>query len=109
LAGTASTPRRQSVNPQAVTPAGTTFKWPSGIVNYRFDPAQVSNNTITSAKMQEFRDSIAEWAAFANLQFNEFTGSPPANYITVQEDPTLGGGFSSSVGMAGGEQFVKIG
>ena len=96
--------------PHVVTPPGTAFKWPGGNVNYRFDPAQVGNGTITSAKMQQFRDGIAEWAAFANLHFIEFTGTPPANYITVQENSSGGeGGFSSSVGMAGGEQFVQFG
>ena len=60
--------------------------------------------------MQQFRDGVAEWAAFANLHFTEFTGTPPANYITVRESPPgAEGGFSSSVGMAGGEQFVECG
>jgi hypothetical protein len=96
--------------PSAVTPNGTVFKWPGGVVNFRFDPTQVSNNTITTDKMRQFRDSVAEWAAFANLIFNEFSGAPPANYITVQEKSDgFEGGFSSSVGMAGGEQFVQIG
>ncbi len=99
-----------AIEPDVVTPAGTTFKWPSGNVFYRFDPSQVTAGTITSAKMQAFRDGIAEWAAFANLHFNEFTGTPPANYITVQQNTTGNeGGFSSSVGMAGGEQFVQFG
>ncbi len=72
--------------------------------------SQVGNGTITSIKMQQFRDGVAEWAAFANLHFIEFTGTPPANYITVQENSTgFEGGFSSSVGMAGGEQFVQFG
>ena len=96
-------------SPTAATPPGTAFKWPAGIVPYRFDPAQVSNGTITAAKMQQFRDGVAEWAAFANLHFNEFTGTPPANFVTVQENASIGGGFSSSVGMAGGEQFVQFG
>lgn len=95
--------------PEIVTPPNTTFKWPGGNVYYRFDSTQVSNGTINPAKMQQFRDSVAEWAAFANLSFNEFSGASPANYITVQQDPSLGGGFSTSVGMGGGEQFVKIG
>ncbi len=95
--------------PQADTPTGTAFKWPGGNVYYRFDPTQVSNSTITAAKMQQFRDSVAEWAAFANLHFIEnITGQP--NFITVQEKTDGSeGGFSSSVGMAGGEQFVQIG
>ena len=98
-----------SPSPEAVTPPNTTFKWPNGNISYRFDPTQVANGTITAARMQQFRDSAAEWAAFANLHFNEFTGNPPANYVTVQEDASLGGGgFSSSVGKAGGEQFVKF-
>jgi hypothetical protein len=95
--------------PKVITPSGTAFKWPGGNVPYRFDAAQVSGGTITATKIQQFRDGVAEWTAFANLHFTEFTGSPPANYITVQEDPSLGGGFSSSVGVAGGEQFVRFG
>jgi hypothetical protein len=100
---------RDRVAPDSVTPPGTTFKWPGGNVYYRFDPTQVSGATIDAIKMQQFRDGVAEWAAFANLHFIEFSGAPPnPNYITVQEDPSLGGGFSSSVGMAGGEQFVRF-
>ena len=113
LAGTTTAPtskkKGQPIQPSAVTPPGTAYKWPSGNVFYRFDPTQVSNNTITSIKEQQFRDSVAEWAAFANLHFTEFTGTPPANYITVQENSGGEGGFSSSVGMAGGEQFIQIG
>jgi hypothetical protein len=87
-----------TAEPDATTPAGTTFKWPGGNVYYRFDPTQVGNGTIDALKMQQFRDGVAEWAAFANLHFIEnITGQP--HYITVQEDPALGGGFSSSVGM----------
>ena len=99
----------QGPSPMADTPPGTAFKWPSGTVPYRFDPTQVSNGTITAAKMQQFRDGVAEWAASANVHFNEFTGATPPNFVTVQENASLGGGFSSSVGMAGGEQFVQFG
>jgi hypothetical protein len=95
--------------PAADTPPGTAFKWPSGAVPYRFDPTQVSNGTITAAKMQQFRDGVAEWAASANVHFNEFTGATPPNFVTVQEMAGSEGGFSSSVGMAGGEQFVQFG
>ena len=95
--------------PNVVTPLGTAYKWPGGIVPFRFDPTEVANGTITPAKMQQFRDGVAEWASFANLQFNEFVGTTPPNFITVQEDVTIGeGGYSSSVGMAGGEQFIKF-
>ena len=96
-------------SPSADTPPGTAFKWPAGVVPYRFDPTQVSNGTITAAKMQQFRDAVAEWAESANVHFNEFTGATPPNFVTVQENASLGGGFSSSVGMAGGEQFVQFG
>jgi hypothetical protein len=99
----------QGPSPTVDTPPGMAFKWPAGIVPYRFDPTQVSNGTITAAKMQQFRDGVAEWAAFANLHFNEFTGTPPSNFVTVQEMAGGEGGFSSSVGMAGGEQFVQFG
>ena len=53
----------------------------------------------------------AEWAAFANLQFIEFTGPPPFNYINVQESTDGSeGGFSSSVGMNPmGAQTIAIG
>ena len=105
LAGVAPPPESD-----VVTPPGTTFKWPGGNVYYRFDPTQVGNGTITALKMQQFRDGVGEWAAFANLYFIEnITGQ--AHYITVQEDPALGGGFSSSVGMdpVNAEQFVKFG
>src|SRR5262249_17260841 len=93
----------------ADTPPGTAFKWTGGIIPYRFDQTQVSNGTITAAKMQQFRDGVAEWIAFANVQFNEFTGTTPTNFVTVQENASLAGGYSSSVGMAGGEQFVQFG
>jgi hypothetical protein len=111
LAGTISTQSRMGIPvPSSDTPNGTVFKWPGGVVNFRFDPTQAGNSTITADKMRQFRDSVAEWAAFANLTFNEFSGTPPANYITVQEKADGSeGGFSSSVGMAGGEQFVQIG
>jgi hypothetical protein len=99
----------QGPSPAADTPPGTAFKWPSGTVPYRFDPTQVSNGTITAAKMQQFRDGVAEWAASANVHFNEFTGATPPNFVTVQEMAGSEGGFSSSVGMAGGEQFVQFG
>ena len=58
--------------------------------------------------MQQFRDSVAEWSAWANLNFVESIAGHP-NFITVLEDPALAGGFSSSIGMGGGEQFVRIG
>jgi hypothetical protein len=99
----------QGPSPTVDTPPGTAFKWPAGTVPYRFDPTQVSNGTITAAKMQQFRDGVAEWAAFANLHFSEFTGTTPPNFVTVQEMAGSEGGFSSSVGMAGGEQFVQFG
>jgi Astacin (Peptidase family M12A) len=107
--GRAST-RPKGVEPEAVTPPNTTFKWPGGNVYYRFDPTQVGNGTITAAKMQAVRDAMAEWAAFANLTFIENISGQP-HYITYQEDPSLAGGFSSSVGMDpnNAEQFVKIG
>jgi hypothetical protein len=111
LAGTTAVARPDG-NPEPLsdTPNGTVFKWPGGSVNFRFDPTQVSNSTLTADKMRQVRDAVAEWAAFANLTFNEFSGTPPANYITVQEKADGSeGGFSSSVGMAGGEQFVQIG
>ncbi len=94
----------------SVTPPGTTFTWPGGNVYYRFDPAQVAAGTITAIEMEQFRDGVAEWAAFADLHFIESTAGQP-HYITVQEDPGLGGGFSSSVGMDPNhaEQFVRFG
>ncbi len=100
--------RRRLVDQDFVTPGGTAFKWPAGNVYYRFNPAQVGNGTITAGKMQQFRDSIAEWAGWANVTFTESIAGQ-ANYITVREDSSLGGGFSSAVGMGGGEQFLDFG
>ena len=94
----------QGASPNSVTPSGTSFKWPGGVVNYQF-----SGSTLTAAKMQQFRDAAGEWAAAANLQFVEYTGTPPTNYITVEEQSGTEGGFSSSIGMAGGQQFIEIG
>lgn len=92
-----------------VTPPGTAFKWPGGLVYFRF----ANDAAITAARKQAFRDGIAEWTAFANLQFIELPSPPTAPgqtaYITVQNDPFLGGGFSSSVGRSGAEQFITIG
>ena len=114
LAGKESAKTQQSgPTPDTVTPAGTTFKWTGGNVYYRFDPTQVSNGTITETKKQQVRDGVAEWAAFANLHFNEITSvTGVAHYITYQEDSNLGSsGFSSSVGMDpnNAEQFVVLG
>jgi hypothetical protein len=95
--------------PNSVTPNGTSFLWPGGLVYYEFDPSQVMSGTITMAKMQQFRDATGEWEAAANVQFIEFTGTAPANYITVEEQAGTEGGFSSSVGMAGGQQLIEIG
>lgn len=69
------------------------------------------DNSLTALKQQQFRDGVAEWAAFANVHFVEFiSGAVPTNFITVQESPPGNeGGFSSSVGKAGGEQFVQFG
>lgn len=100
--------RRNGGRTRSATPATVVF-WTGGTVNYRFDATQVGSGTITASKMRQFRDSVNEWAAFANLQFIEFTGTPPANYITVGEDPNSSGGYSSSVGMGGGEQQILIG
>lgn len=113
LAAMASGPSRQStsgnfVTPQALTPAGTTWKWPNGIVYYRFSPTAISNGTVTAAKMQEFRDSIAEYPAWANVQFVEVTSPLPANYITVDEHNYDQIAFSNNVGMKGGEQVVSF-
>ena len=113
LAGSASTPIQQSksggiVSPQSVTPAGTTFKWPNGIVYYRFSPTAIANGTVTAAKMQEFRDSAAQYTAFANVQFVEVTSPLPANYITVDEHNFDTIAFSTSVGMRGGEQVLSL-
>ena len=95
--------------PLAATP-NPLVKWTNGIIPYRFDPTQVSNGTLTAAKMQQLRDSAAEWSAFANVQFQEFTGTPPANFVTIQESSDGSeGGFSSAVGMGGGEQFLQCG
>ncbi len=101
--------RQSKPSPQVVTPI-TSFKWPGGNVYYRFDPTQVPA-TITPAKEQQFRDSAAEWAAFANLHFIEITNvTGIAHYITVQERSSSEGGFSSSVGMDPNntEQFVQV-
>ena len=40
---------------------------------------------------------MTEWAAFANLTFIENI-SGQAHYVTVQQNFSLGGGFSSAVG-----------
>jgi len=109
----ASTGTATGVNAQAqgVTPLlleGTAPLWTNGQVYYQFDPGQVSSGTITAAKEQMFRDSAAEWAGAANLQFIEVTGTPPANYIAVQEISTTGEGGDSFVGMVGGAQALHV-
>ena len=99
----------QGVQPLFATPNPLT-KWTNGIIPYRFDPTQVSSGTLTAAKMQQLRDATGEWMAFANVQFQEFTGTPPANFVTIQESSDGSeGGYSSAVGMGGGEQFLQCG
>ena len=96
--------------PKVITPAGTAFKWPGGNVPYRFDATQVGNGTITAAKMQQFRDGIAEWTAFANLHFTEFAGTPPANYITgnwlTLSDQIFASGTSTQVNDSGARSSI---
>ncbi len=100
--------RGRKLETDAVTPGGSAFKWTAGKIPFRFDPAQVTNGTITAAKMRQFRDSVREWEAWAGVQFLEST-SAQANYVTVRQNNSLGGGYSSAVGMAGGEQFLEFG
>jgi titin len=92
----------------AVTPSGTSYKWPGGIVYFRFD----NDTAITAERKQAFRDAIAEWTAFANVQFVELPSPPAApgqsDYVQVRNDPTISGGFSA-VGRVGGQQLMRIG
>ncbi len=74
--------------------------WTAGNVYYQF------SNNVSVANQKRYVDGIAEWTMFANLHFIPRTMQ--TNYITVLEDPTLSGG-QSSVGMIGGQQFLKIG
>lgn len=82
-----------SVSPPASNPGGPWPRWANGIVYYKFDPAQVANNTLTTVRRQAFRDAIGEWEACANIHFVEVSGTPPAHYLKVQHDPNRVGGI----------------
>ncbi len=99
----------QGATPLAVTTPTTTL-WPGGVVNYQFDPAQVSSGTLTPAMMRQFQDAAGEWAAAAKLTFVQYSGTQtlPANYVTVQNVSITGEGGDSFVGMKGGQQFIHI-
>lgn len=79
--------------------SGTAPAWTGGNVYYRFDAS------VSPAKQKAFLDAAAEWAMFANLHF--ILQTTQANYITVRENNTIGGG-QSAVGMVGGQQFLEI-
>jgi hypothetical protein len=74
--------------------------WTGGNIYYTFDAS------VSAAKQKAFLDGAAEWAMFANVRFIPRTAQ--ANYMTVKENPALGGGLSA-LGMVGGQQFLQIG
>ena len=79
---------------------GVAPAWTGGNIYYAFDVS------VSAAKQKAFLDGAAEWAMFANLRFLPRTAQ--ANYVTIRENPALGGG-QSAVGMVGGQQFLEIG
>jgi hypothetical protein len=97
-----ATQRRGEVQPEGAF-AGGVQTWTSNTIPYTFDAA------VTPAHQQAFLDAAGEWATFANLHFLARTSQ--ANYLLVKNAPDgLGeGGFSSGVGMIGGQQYIQIG
>jgi hypothetical protein len=108
-AGTGSSTQAGGFSPQIVTTSSITL-WTGGVVNYEFDPGQVSSGSLTPAMETQFNDAVAEWAAWANLRFVAYTSTQtlPANYIDVQVVSLSGEGGQSNVGMIGGEQMIQI-
>ncbi len=72
--------------------------WPQGKVRYVIDGALPNPGRITQA--------IAHWESKTPIRFEAITAET-GNYIRFIVDPQ--GGCSSSVGMMGGRQFVKLG
>ncbi len=84
----------ESDGPQKSGWTGT--KWTNETVYYQF------NANVNATNKARFVAATAEWSAVADLTFLEGTGS--GNYIHVQDDSVN----SSSVGMIGGQQTLKM-
>ncbi len=72
--------------------------WPKGIVRYSIDPG------LTATTKSSIMKALSHWQLRTNLRFEEITGTS-GNHIRFVSDP---GGCSSSVGMVGGRQFIKL-
>jgi hypothetical protein len=81
--------------------AGLAPTWTDGNVFYSFDPS------VSVAHQRAFRDAAGEWATFANLRL--LARTTQANFVTIVENPALGGGGQATVGMTGGQQFLQLG
>jgi hypothetical protein len=79
---------------------GTAPTWTGDNVYYTFD------SSVSAAHQKAFLDGANEWATFASLRV--IARTTQANYVTIQEVPSLQGG-QSAVGMVGGQQFLSIG
>lgn len=81
--------------------------WTSGTVPYAFETT--GSTPVTAVHQRAFVDAAHEWETFANLHFVPWDGVA-ANYLLVRDGgATMSGGFSSGVGMAGGQQYILIG
>jgi astacin len=78
-----------------------TKHWPGGCLIWRFDPG------LSNDEKALFRRAMEHWAGRANVRFLERTVQ--ASYVTYKTDPTIDNvNHSSSIGMAGGEQFIYL-
>jgi hypothetical protein len=75
--------------------SGSRYRWPGGVVVYTIDSSMPDQQRVT--------DAISHWESRTNIRFRK--RSNEANYVTFRS----GGGCSSTVGMAGGQQYVTLG
>lgn len=93
-------------HPQAAF-AGGVQTWTNNTIPYVFDTAP--GTAVSPPHQTAFLDAAGEWATFADLHFVVRTSE--ANYLLVKDAGAAGGegGFSSGVGMIGGQQYIQIG
>jgi len=76
--------------------------WPDGLVYYTFD------EEVSAQNASRVLNAMIELECVCGLQFVPWTGTNSPNYIVVENSAIPNVNYSTSVGMAGGEQTIAM-